>query len=159
MTSRITDMSAVRGLYQQMTQLEQYLKTTNIESTLVHLVKMRASHINGCAYCLAMHTEEALKDGERVDRLSLINAWHEAPDWFTEREQAALLWTETLTNISTSHVTDELYARVRQQFDEKDLSDLTLLIIAINGWNRVAIPFRAAPNHFDVPVPEAAAAD
>jgi len=120
-------------------------------------VKMRASQINGCAYCMAMHTEEALKDGDRVDRFSLLSAWHEAPDWFTEREQAALLWTETLTNISTSHVTDEIYAKAREQFDEKDLADLTLLIITINGWNRIAIPFHSAPNHFEVPAPEAAA--
>lgn len=159
MTSRITDMSAVSGLYQQMTQLETYLKTTNLESQLRHLVKMRASQINGCAYCMAMHTEEALKDGDRVDRYALLSAWHEASDWFTEREQAALIWTETLTNISTSHVTDEIYARVRQEFDEKDLSDLTLLVITINGWNRIAIPFRGEPNHFEVPVPEAVAAD
>jgi len=158
MTSRIQDQGAVRGLYQQMSQLETYIRTqTNIEPQLVHLVKMRASQINGCAYCMAMHTEEALKDGDRVDRFSLLSAWHEAPDWFTEREQAALLWTETLTNISTSHVTDEIYAKAREQFDEKDLADLTLLIITINGWNRIAIPFHSAPNHFEVPAPEAAA--
>jgi AhpD family alkylhydroperoxidase len=151
-------MNEVRGLYQQMQQLETYLKTTNLEPQLRHLVKMRASQINGCAYCMAMHTEEAFKDGERADRLSLLSAWREST-WFTPREQAALTWTEVLTDISRNHVTDEIYAQVRQEFGEKDLSDLTLLIIAINGWNRIAIPFRAEPKHFELPVPEAVAAD
>lgn len=160
MTSRIQDQNAVRGLYQQMTQMETYIKTkTRIERPLVHLVKMRASQINGCAYCMSMHTEEALKDGDRVDRLALLSAWREAPDWFTTREQAALTWTEALTNISSSHVSDEMYAMVREEFDEKDLSDLTLLIITINGWNRIAIPFHTPPNHFEVPVPESVTAD
>ncbi|HWV22889.1 MAG TPA: carboxymuconolactone decarboxylase family protein [Thermomicrobiales bacterium] len=152
MTYRIQDQNAVKGAYQQMMQLEQYIRTqTDIEPTLIHLVKMRASQINGCAYCMAMHTEEALKDGDRVDRYALLSAWHEAPDWFTERERAALLWTETLTKISTEHVTDEMYASVREQFSEKDLADLSLLIITINGWNRLAIPFQSPPSHFDVP--------
>lgn len=159
MTSRLEDQNAASGLMQQMVQLETYIKTqTNIEPQLVHLVKMRASQINGCAYCMAMHTGEALKDGERVDRLAILSAWHEAPDWFTPRERAALTWTETLTRISTDEVTDELYAQIREEFSEKDLADLTLLVIAINGWNRFAIPFRSAPNHFEVPVPEAVAA-
>lgn len=157
MTSRIQDQTSASGMYQQMTQLETYIKTqTNIEPQLVHLVKMRVSQINGCAYCMAMHTEEGLKDGDRVDRYALLSAWHEAPDWFTPRERAALTWAETLTKISTEEVTDGLYAHVREEFSEKDLTDLTLLVITINGWNRIAIPFRAEPKHFDVPVPEAA---
>lgn len=156
MSTRITDTTAMSGMYQQMMQLETYIRTqTNLEPQLVHLVKMRASQINGCAFCMAMHTEEALKDGDRIDRLAVLSAWRET-DWFTAREQAALIWTEVLTTISTSHVTDEIHAQVREHFDEKDLSDLTLLVIAINGWNRIAIPFRVTPNHFDLPVPEAA---
>lgn len=158
MTTRITDMNEVRGLYQQMMGLEQYLGTTSIEPSLRHLVKLRVSQVNGCAYCMSMHTEEALRDGERVDRLAVLGSWRET-DWFTEREQAALLWAETLTEIATSHVTDEIYAQVREEFSEKDLSDLTLLVIAINGWNRIAIPFRAAPNHFEIPAREEVAAD
>ena len=160
MTSRIQDQHAVRGLYQQMTQMENYIRTqTDIERSLVHLVKMRASQINGCAYCMAMHTEEALKDGERIDRLAVLSAWHETPEWFTEREQAALIWTETLTRIATDQVTDRVYDSVREQFDEKDLADLTLLVIAINGWNRIAIPFQSPPSQFNMPAPESVTAD
>lgn len=158
MTPRIEDQKSFNGLYQQMMQVANYLRTdTNLEPRLANLVTMRASQINGCANCMAMHAEEALNEGDRVDRYSLLSAWHEAPDWFTEREQAALIWTETLTNISSTEVTDEIYAKVREQFSEKDLADLTLAIISINGWNRIAIPFRATPNHFEVPVPEAVA--
>lgn len=152
MTSRIQDPNATRGMYQQMQNLERYIRNeTDIEPLLIHLVKMRASQINGCAYCMAMHTEEALKDGDRVDRYALLSAWQEAPDWFSEREQAALIWTETLTNISDGPVSDETYAKVREQFSEKELADLTLLIITINGWNRIAIPFQSPPTHFEVP--------
>lgn len=159
MTYRIQDQRAISGAYQQMMRLEQYISNeTAIEPQLKHLVKLRASQINGCAYCMAMHTEEALKDGERIDRLSLISAWREATDWFTPREQAALIWTEALTTIATTHVSDEMYATVREQFSERDLADLTLLIITINGWNRVAIPFQSPPNHFETPMTEAATA-
>jgi AhpD family alkylhydroperoxidase len=158
MASRISDMNEMRGMYQHMLGMETYLKAQNIEPSLYHLVKLRVSQINGCAHCLSMHTEQALKDGERVDRLAVLSAWRET-DWFTPREQAALTWAETLTNISTSHVSDEIYAMMREQFSEKDLSDLTLLVITINGWNRIAIPFGASPNRFEAPVPEGVAAD
>src|SRR5699024_853446 len=115
MTYRIQDKAAMNGVNQQMMHLESYIRNeTNIEPLLVHLVKMRASQINGCAFCMAMHMEEALKDGDRVDRYALLSAWHESPDWFSEREQAALLWTETLTKIATDKVSDELYAKVRE---------------------------------------------
>lgn len=158
MTFRISDMSAVRGLIQHMRGLEDYIATTNIDPPLKHLVKLRVSQINGCAYCMAMHTEEALKDGERVDRLAVLPAWRET-DWFTPRERAALAWAEALTNISTTHVTDELYAEVREQFSEQDLADLTLAVIAINGWNRFAIPFGSPPNRFGIPERGEVAAD
>lgn len=158
MTTRIQDQRAYRGLFQQMFQLNTYIDNeTNLERTLVHLVNMRVSQINGCAYCMAMHTEEGLKDGDRVDRYALLSAWHDAPDWFTPRERAALTWAETLTKISTEEVTDEIYSAVREEFSEEDLGDLTLAVIKINGWNRIAIPFRSEPTHFDVPVPEAVA--
>ena len=158
MTFRLSDMSSARGLIQHLRGIEEYISTTNIDPQLKHLVKMRVSQINGCAYCMSMHTEEALKDGERVDRLAVLSAWRET-DWFTPREKAALLWAETLTNISTSHVSDEIYAEVREQFSEQDLSDLTLAVIAINGWNRFAIPFASPPNRFEVPQREEVAAD
>jgi AhpD family alkylhydroperoxidase len=158
MTPRLTDYANAAGLIQHMTGIETYLKGTNIDPALRHLVKMRVSQVNGCAYCMAMHAEEALRDGERVDRLSVLPAWQET-DWFSDRERAALLWAETLTAISSRHVSDEIYAEVRAQFDEKDLADLTLLVIAINGWNRFAIPFQAAPKAFEVPMRESVAAD
>lgn len=158
MTVRISDKSAVQGLVQQMRGLEAYIATTNIDPPLKHLVKLRVSQINGCAYCMAMHTEEALKDGERVDRLAVLPGWRET-EWFTPRERAALAWAEALTNISTTHVSDELYAEVREQFNEKDLADLTLAVITINGWNRFAIPFEAPPTRFELPDREEVAAD
>lgn len=158
MTFRISDMNEVRGAYQQMMALEGYIATTNIEPQLRHLVKLRVSQVNGCAYCMSMHSEEALRDGERVDRLAVLAAWRET-EWFTARERAALEWAEALTHISTTHVTDDMYAMVREEFSEKDLSDLTLLVIAINGWNRFAIPFQSPPNRFEVPEREEVAAD
>ncbi|HWV24333.1 MAG TPA: carboxymuconolactone decarboxylase family protein [Thermomicrobiales bacterium] len=158
MTSRLEDLAATRDIAQQLRKLEIYIRNeTTIEPKLNHLVKMRASQINGCAHCLMLHAEEALKDGEQVDRLSLLSAWQEAADWFTPREQAALVWTEALTNISSTHVSDEMYASVREQFSEKELADLTLSIIAINGWNRINVPFATPAHHFEVPVPEAVA--
>jgi AhpD family alkylhydroperoxidase len=158
MTTRITDMNEMRGLYQQMMQMETYGRSTNIEPSLRHLVKIRVSQINGCAYCMSMHTEEALNDGERIDRLAVLSGWRET-DWFSSREEAALLWAEKLTSIASDHVSDDDYALVREQFSEKDLSDLTLLVITINGWNRIAIPFQAEPNRFASPVAEDIAAD
>jgi len=159
-TYRIQDKNAISGMYKQMTQVEHYIHhETNLDEKLIALVKMRASQINGCAYCMAMHTEEGLKAGDRVDRYALLSAWEEAEDWFTPRERAALMWTETLTKIATDKVSDEMYAKVREEFNEKDLGDLTLAIIAINGWNRIAIPFHMPPDHFEVPVAEGATAD
>lgn len=160
MTSRNQDKHALTGINQQMQHLERYIHNeTNLGEKLIALVKMRASLINGCAFCMAMHTEEGLKAGDRVDRYALLSGWHEAESWFTPRERAALLWTEALTNISHGPVSDELYDEVREEFSEKDLADLTLAIIAINGWNRIAIPFHTPPSHFEAPIPEGATAD
>lgn len=158
MTLRIQDQNVIGNLYARMAPINAYIQNqTNLDRKLTELVKMRVSQINGCAYCTALHTGEALKGGERVDRLAVLAAWHEAPDWFTDRERAALLWAETLTNISDSDVSDDLYARMREEFSEKDLADLTLVIITINGTNRMARPFRAPLSHFDVPTPAAVA--
>lgn len=158
MTTRITDRNEMRGLYEQMRNLEAYIATTGLERSLVHLVKLRASQINGCAFCMAMHTEEALQEGERIDRLAVVSAWREAP-WFSEREQAALEWTEALTNISQGPVPDEVFARAKAAFGEAGLADLTLLVITINGWNRIAIPYQVEPKAFDYPAGQAIAAD
>lgn len=137
------------ALYEQMLGLEQYLASTDLEPGLQYLVKMRASQINGCAHCMSMHMRDGVGSGDRVDRYAVLPAWREC-DWFTPRERAALAWTEALTLIATTDVTDALHAEVRAEFDERQLADLTLLIIAINGWNRIAIPFETPPDHWEV---------
>ncbi len=158
MTLRIQDQNIIGNLYARIAPFNAYIENeTNLDPKLTELVKMRVSQINGCAYCTALHTEAALNGGERLDRLTVLSAWHEAPDWFTDRERAALLWAETLTTISDSDVNDDLYALVRKEFSEKDLADLTLVVITINGTNRMATPFRAPLSHFEVPTPAAIA--
>lgn len=127
--------------------LEQYARHSGLEPALLELVKMRASQINGCAFCLDMHSKDARAAGETEQRLYALNAWRETP-FFSERERAALAWTEAVTRVSETHVPDETYEKVRQHFTEKELVDLTLAIIAINGWNRLAISFRTVPGSY-----------
>jgi AhpD family alkylhydroperoxidase len=122
-------------------KLEAYVKHSGLEEPLLQLVRMRSSQINGCGYCLDMHSKDALAAGETVQRLVTLEAWREAP-FYTAREKAALAWTEALTLISQNEVSDELYQRVRQQFSEQELVDLSLAITAINSWNRLSIGFR-----------------
>lgn len=124
--------------------LEHYAANSSIEHSLYELVKTRASQINGCAYCLDMHTRDARKAGETEQRLYVLSAWRDTP-FFTERERAALEWTEALTQISQNHISDELYERVKAHFNDRELVDLTMAIVVINGWNRLAIPFRTVP--------------
>jgi AhpD family alkylhydroperoxidase len=125
-----------------MAGLQQYVDKSGLEHELLELVKMRASQINGCAYCLDMHGKDARAAGETEQRLYLLNAWREAP-FYSARERAALAWAEALTRISDSEVSDVVYEEARQHFSEKELVDLSLAVIAINGWNRLAIPFRS----------------
>ncbi|MEZ4499156.1 MAG: carboxymuconolactone decarboxylase family protein [Thermomicrobiales bacterium] len=148
--SRLSDPSATRAITQQILQLEEYIATTELDRKLIHLVKLRASQINGCAYCMAMHVHEALQDGDRIDRLSVISAWRET-SWFSERECAALAWTESVTELNHGGVPDDVFETARDQFGEKGLADLTLLIITINAWNRIAIPFHSEPDAFTFP--------
>ena len=122
-------------------KLERYVKNSGLEEDLLELVKLRASQINGCAYCIDMHTKQARTYGESEQRLYAVSAWHEAP-FYSERERAALAWTEAVTQVSQDHVPDEVYEQAREHFTEKELVDLTLAIIAINSWNRLAISFR-----------------
>ena len=121
--------------------LERYVRESGLEHSLVHLVKFRASQINGCAYCLDMHSKDARAMGESEQRLYTVSAWREAP-FYTARERAALEWTEALTLIDRGGVPDELYERVREEFSEKELVDLSMAVVAIAGWNRLAIAFR-----------------
>ncbi|HET6567519.1 MAG TPA: carboxymuconolactone decarboxylase family protein [Rhodothermales bacterium] len=123
-------------------RLEAYVQRSGLEESLLNLVRMRASQINGCAYCLDMHSKDARAAGETEQRLYTLSAWRETP-FFTDRERAALEWTEAITRISANPISDDLYERTSRYFDEKELTDLTFAIVAINGWNRLAIPFRA----------------
>ena len=139
--------AAPRGI-QAMYKLHEYVEASGLEHSLMELVKTRASQINGCVYCIDMHTKDARAQGETEQRLYLLNAWREAP-FYTERERAALAWTEAVTLISDSHAPDEEYAAALAQFSEEELVNLTLAIIAINGWNRLAISFRAEPGSYE----------
>jgi AhpD family alkylhydroperoxidase len=130
--------------------LEAYLRTSSIEAPLFELVKLRASQINGCAYCIDMHTKDARAAGETEQRLYCLSAWRECP-FYTDRERAALAWTEAVTLITDGHVPDEVFATARAAFSEKELVDLNFAVIAINAWNRLAIPFRAVPGHYQPP--------
>jgi AhpD family alkylhydroperoxidase len=114
---------------------------SKLEPALFELVKIRASQLNGCAYCIDMHTKDARRAGETEQRLYALNAWRETP-FFSERERAALEWTEALTRLADSRVSDALFERVRRQFDEAELVALTFAVIVINGWNRLSISFR-----------------
>lgn len=127
--------------------LEAYVRGSGLESSLVELVKLRASMINGCAYCVDMHTKDARFAGETEQRLYAVSVWAETP-FFTPRERAALRWTDTLTVMSRQEVTDELFREVRSHFSEKELVDLTMAVIAINGWNRLAVSFRTPVGNY-----------
>lgn len=131
---------AAPEVYKALLGLEQAVQNSGIDKMLLYLVKLRASQINSCAFCMAMHTRDAVRDGEHPDRLALLSGWRET-DLFTPKEQAALAWTEAVTNLNTGHIGDELYAATAAQFPGRELADLTLAIIAINAWNRVAVPF------------------
>jgi AhpD family alkylhydroperoxidase len=124
--------------------LETQIQSSGLEQSLIESVKTRASQINGCAFCINMHTQDARKHGETEQRLYLLNAWREAPA-YTDRERAALAWTEAVTLISEAHAPDDVYNDVRAHFSDAETVNLTLLIATINAWNRLAIAFRAIP--------------
>ncbi|HEV2167061.1 MAG TPA: carboxymuconolactone decarboxylase family protein [Thermoplasmata archaeon] len=142
--ARLDYAQASPGAYEAMIGLERYIRQSGIDRRLLHLVKMRASQINGCAYCLNLHSREALREGESARRLFQLDAWPESPD-FTPRERAALAWTEAVTRVRETRVPDEVYRLARSVFPAKELVDLTLAVVAINGWNRLAISFRIPP--------------
>src|SRR5688572_33454980 len=127
--------------YRALSGLEAYLKKSGLEHGLVHLSKLRASQINGCAYCIDMHWKDARALGESEQRLYGLDAWEEAP-YYTDRERAALAWTEAVTRVADGHVPDAVYDTVRSHFSEKEILDLTWAVAAINAWNRLAIASR-----------------
>ncbi len=127
--------------------LEKYIHDCGIEPKLIHLLKLRASQINGCAYCIDMHSKDARANGEEEHRLYALDAWRETP-FFSDRERAALEWTEAVTRISKTHAGDEVFEALQPHFSEKEIVDLTWIIAAINLWNRLAISFRLEPGHY-----------
>lgn len=141
MQSRIEYTKLAPDAIAAMRGVEDYIRRCGLERPLIELVKLRASQINGCAYCVDMHTKDARAAGESEQRLYAVAVWHEAP-FFSERERAALAWTEAVTEISRDHAPDDVYQYARKHFGEKELVDLTMAVIAINGWNRLAVSFR-----------------
>jgi AhpD family alkylhydroperoxidase len=133
----------VKSLY----DIEKYLASTSLEPKLLHLIKMRASQINGCAFCLDMHSIDARAAGETEQRLYTLDAWHETP-FFSDRERAALAWAEAVTRVSETHVPDEVFDEVKKHFSEKEIVELTLALGMINLWNRLAISLRGVPGHY-----------
>jgi AhpD family alkylhydroperoxidase len=157
MEPRIDYRNAIpKDALQAMYALEQAIRKTGLETSLLELVRMRASQINGCAYCLDMHSKDARAEGESEQRLYGLSAWRETP-YYTDRERAALEWTEAVTLVSRDQIPDDVYGRTSRHFNETELASLTVAVVAINGWNRVAIAFRAVPGTYRV-IGEATAA-
>jgi AhpD family alkylhydroperoxidase len=133
--------------YKAMYALEHYVQKSSLEHSIQYLIQIRASMINGCAYCIDMHTKDARAAGESEQRLYGLAAWKETP-YYSERERAALLWTDAVTLVSETHVPDEVYEQARKHFNEQELIDLTLAVIAINSWNRLVISTRVIPGSY-----------
>lgn len=147
MSNRLKAAQAAPAAYRAMFALQKYVnEETGLEHSLLELVKLRASYINGCAYCIDMHTKDARAAGETEQRIYAVPVWRETP-FFTPRERAALAWTETVTNI-TSGVSDAEYEAARQEFEERQLVELTMAIVTINAWNRLSIGFAAEPGSY-----------
>lgn len=149
MANRIEDETVLPGIHKPMFALGAHLHQSDIEEHLLHLLSMRVSQINGCAYCLAMHARDLRHAGEREDRIAVLSAWRETTR-FTKRERAALAWAEALTTLPNREVPDAVVELARSQFSEKDLADLTLEVVAINGWNRINIAFHNPPEPFTI---------
>lgn len=147
MQPRMTYTKAAPGVYKAMLALETYLNDCGVERSLLDLMRLRASQLNGCAFCIDMHWKDLRAAGESEQRLYALDAWRETP-FYSDRERAALAWTEAVTFITEGHVPDAVYAQAREQFTEAELANLTLAVVAINGWNRLAISFRAVPGSY-----------
>lgn len=147
MKARFNYATTAPGVYDAMDALDQYLGTCGLDENLLHLVRLRASQINGCAYCLDMHWKDLRAIGETEQRLYSLDAWRESP-YYSERERSALAWTEAVTSITDGHVPNGLYEEVRQHFSERALSDLTLAVATINAWNRLSIAARLVPGTY-----------
>jgi AhpD family alkylhydroperoxidase len=147
MKARIDLMHVTPGVIQAMLGLERQVRQAGFDHKLLDLVRMRASQINGCSYCLDMHSKDARASGETEQRLYGLDAWRETP-YYSTRERAALEWTEALTLLSRTGVPDDVYERVREEFSEDEIVHLSLAIVAINGWNRLNIAARTVPGGY-----------
>jgi AhpD family alkylhydroperoxidase len=141
------NIAAGQGVMKAMLGLSAYLSKSGLEKPLLNLIDFRVSQINGCAYCLDMHSKDLRAGGETEQRLYLLDAWRESP-FYTERERAALAWAEAVTLVREGHVPDEVFEQARAQFTEEELANLTLAVVAINGWNRLNIAFRTEPGGY-----------
>jgi AhpD family alkylhydroperoxidase len=150
MEPRIDYLKVGRGVYEAMLGLEKYLRQCGLDETLLDLIKLRVSQINGCAYCLDMHWKDLRARGESEQRLYGLDAWEESP-YYNERERAALAWAEAVTDIKETHAPDDVYEKTRRHFNEKEVADLTLAVAAINSWNRLAIAARSVPGKYQPP--------
>jgi len=156
MKTRIERHDVNPAAYRAMLGLEHYLATCGLDKKLLDLIRFRVSQMNGCAYCLDMHWKDLRAEGETEQRMYSLDAWRESP-YYSEPERAALAWAEAVTQVAETHVPDAVYEQARRQFDAQQLADLTLAVVAINGWNRLNIAFRTAPGTYEVPQPHAAA--
>jgi AhpD family alkylhydroperoxidase len=147
MNVRVNYGTVAPGIYEAMDALDQYLQRCDVEKRLIMLVQLRASQINGCAYCIDMHSKDLRAIGEREQRLYSLDAWRECP-YYTDRERAALEWTEAVTQVADSRVPDAIYDAVRPCFTDKELADLTLAVATINAWNRLSIAARLTPGTY-----------
>lgn len=147
MKARLNYAKVAPGVYDAMDALDQYLSQCGLEESLLHLARLRASQINGCAYCLDMHWKDLRAIEEKEQRLYSLDAWRECP-YYSDRERAALAWTEAVTLITNGHVPEAIYEEVHPHFSEKELSDLTLVVATINAWNRLSIAARLVPGNY-----------
>ena len=152
MKARIDQQRITPAAVQAMLGLEQYVRSSGLDPALAELVRLRASYLNGCAYCVDMHTKDARVAGESEQRLYAVPVWRETP-FFTPRERAALAWTEAVTEVGRTGVPDDVYDEVRTHFSEAELVDLTMAIVTINGWNRLAVSFRTEPGTYQPRTP------
>ena len=155
MEPRINYMKVAPGIIEAQLGLARYLRQTGLQESLVNLICLRASQINGCAFCIDMHWKDLRAAGEGEQRLYGLDAWEESP-YYSDRERAALAWTESITKLTEGHVPDEVYERVRKFFSEKELADLTFAIVAINNWNRLNIAARTVAGTYQPPKGHAA---
>ena len=154
MKARLMPAQIAPGAHKALSAVQEYVNACGLEHGLMELVKLRASQINGCAWCIDMHTKDARAAGETEQRLYLLSAWREAP-FYSARERAALAWTEAVTRIATGEVPDDVFEAARAEFSEKELVDLNVAVIAINSWNRMSVPFRVPAGDYKPPAHKA----